>query len=51
MIRARPQDATTSNVLESLHVRRKIELGLQQLVAGQGVPHDEAMKWLSLWVS
>jgi hypothetical protein len=51
MIRTLPDGATTGDVMDALFVRRKIELGLQQLDAGEGIPHDVAMKRLDRWMA
>ncbi len=50
MIRTMPDDATADDVMAALFVRQKIEIGLRQLDAGEGIPHEEAMKRLAKWV-
>lgn len=50
MIRRMPEDVTVSEIMEELYVRRKIEEGLQQLDAGQGIPHEEVKRRLAKWL-
>lgn len=51
MIREMPDDASVSDVMAELYVRRKIERGLAELDADKGVPHDEAKRRLTKWLS
>jgi len=44
MIKKFPDEATVGDILDELYVRQKIEKGLQQLGAGQGIPHEEAVR-------
>lgn len=50
MIREMPDDASVSDVMAELYVRRKIEQGLAELDAGKGIPHDEAKRSLAKWL-
>ena len=43
-----PPDATFDDAIERLVFLAKIESGLAELDAGQGVPHDEAKRRLGL---
>ncbi len=43
-----PPDATFEDAIERLVFLAKIEAGLAQLEAGQGVPHDEVKRRLGL---
>lgn len=43
-----PPDATFDDAIERLVFLAKIEAGLAELGAGQGVPHDEAKRRLGL---
>ena len=43
-----PPDATFDDAIERLVFLAKIEAGLAELDAGQGVPHDEAKRRLVL---
>lgn len=43
-----PPDATFDDAIERLVFLAKIEAGLAELDAGQGVPHDEAKRRLGL---
>ena len=43
-----PADATFEDAIERLVFLAKIEAGLSELDAGQGVPHDEVKRRLGL---
>jgi predicted transcriptional regulator len=43
-----PPDATFDDAIERLVFLAKIEAGLVQLDAGQGIPHDEVKRRLGL---
>lgn len=47
MIRRMPEEATVSDIMAELYLRHKVDEGLRQLDAGQGIEHDEAKKRLS----
>ena len=51
LIRKLPDDVTVPDIMAELYARQKIDEGLRQLDAGQGVPHDEAMKRLAKWLA
>jgi len=51
MIRRMPATATVPDIIAELYVRRKIDEGLQQLDANQGVPHEEAKQRLAKWLT
>jgi len=51
MIRALPDDATVADIMAELYFRQKVDTGLRQLDAGEGVTHDEARKRLAPWLS
>ncbi len=51
MIRSLPEDATVADIMAELYFRQKVDRGLEQLDAGQGIDHDEAKKRLGPWVS
>ena len=50
MIKRMPEDASVPDIMEELYVRQKIDEGLRQLDAGEGVPHDEAKLRLGKWL-
>jgi len=50
LIRQMPDDVSTSDVMEELFVRQKIELGLEQIERGEGVPHEKAKLELQRWL-
>jgi predicted transcriptional regulator len=43
-----PSDATFDDAIERLVFLAKIDAGLAELDAGQGIPHDEAKRRLGL---
>ena len=45
-----PDDAQLEDVIERVYLFYKISRGVEQLDAGQGVPHDEARKQFSEWL-
>jgi predicted transcriptional regulator len=51
MIRRLPDDVTVADVMAELYFRQKVDEGLRQLDAGQGIDHDEAKKRLGPWLS
>lgn len=42
-----PADATFEDAMERLYVLYKVEQGLRQIEAGEGIPHTEARQRLS----
>jgi predicted transcriptional regulator len=50
LIRKLLDDDTLSEIIDTLSVREKIEEGVRQLDAGQGIPHDEVMKRMAKWL-
>ena len=51
MIRRLPDDATVPDIMEELYFRQKVDEGLRQLDAGEGVPHEEAKRRLARWLN
>jgi predicted transcriptional regulator len=51
MIKRLPDDVSVPDIMAELYFRQKVDEGLQQLDAGQGVPHDEAKRQLAPWLS
>jgi hypothetical protein len=51
MIRGMPDDTTVADIMAELYFRQKVDEGLRQLDAGQGIDHDDAKKRLAPWVS
>lgn len=49
-LRAMPEDASFEDVVEQVYLLYKIERGVRQLDAGQGVPHEEARRRFSEWL-
>lgn len=51
MIQRLPEDVTVEDIMSELYFRQKVDEGLRQLDAGEGVDHEEAKKRLSRWLS
>ena len=45
-----PDDATVTDIVYELYVRLKVEKGLEQLDAGEGIEHAEVKKRLAKWL-
>ncbi len=50
MVQQMPEDTTIDDVMDELFVRQKIELGLEQIERGEGVPHEKAKLELQRWL-
>ena len=50
MVGELPEEVDVDALVEKLYLLEKIELGEQQLVRGEGVPHEEAKKRLEKWL-
>ena len=44
MIRRLPDDASVADIMADLYFRQKVDQGLKQLDAGEGIDHEEAKK-------
>jgi predicted transcriptional regulator len=44
MIQRLPPDVTVEEIMEKLYLLAKVERGLRQIDAGEGVPHEEAKR-------
>lgn len=44
-----PADVTFGDVMERLYFLYKVEEGLRQVEAGEGIPHEEVKKRLKKW--
>jgi len=51
MIRRMPDNATVTDIMAELYVRRTIDVGLQQLDNGQSLSQEEVGQRLSRWLS
>ena len=51
MIKRLPEEVTVSDIMAELYLRLKVDEGLQQLDAGEGIPHEQAKKKLAKWVN
>jgi hypothetical protein len=49
MIRRLPDDATLADIMAELYFRQKVDKGLQQLDAGEGIEHEEVKRQLAPW--
>ena len=50
IIKRMSDDATVSDIIAELYVCQKIDAGLQQLDANEGIPHEEAKRRLAKWL-
>jgi len=51
MIQRRPEDASVEDIMAELYFRQKVDEGLRQLDAGEGVEHEQAKHRLEKWIS
>ena len=51
LIQSLPDNVTLEEIMAELYVRMKIEAGLKQLDAGQGIYHETAKERLGKWLS
>ena len=51
MIERLPDDASVEDIMAELYFRRKVDDGLRQLDAGEGVDHEQAKRRLGKWLS
>ena len=51
MIRRLPDDASVEDIMAELYFRQKVDEGLRQLDAGEGIDHEEAKRRLGKWIS
>ena len=49
IIESLPDDTSLEDIMAELYFRRKVEEGLRQLDAGEGVDHAEAKRRLTKW--
>ena len=50
MIQRLPDDATVADIMAELYFRQKVDDGLRQLDAGEGISHEDAKKRLAPWL-
>jgi predicted transcriptional regulator len=48
-IRKLPDSATIDDIIEELCFKASVDEGLRQLDAGEGIPHEEAIRQLKRW--
>jgi predicted transcriptional regulator len=51
MIQRLPDDASVADIMAELYFRQKVDEGMRQLDAGQGVEHSQAKDGLAPWLS
>jgi len=51
IIRRLPEEATIADIMAELYFRQKVDSGLRQLDADEGLEHDDAKRRLSKWLS
>jgi hypothetical protein len=50
MIRRMPDDVTMEEIMHALYVRQRIEEGIRELDAGEGIPHEGVRQRLNPWL-
>ena len=50
MIRRLPEDASVTDIMAELYFRQKVDEGVRQLDAGEGISHEDAKQRLSRWL-
>jgi hypothetical protein len=51
LIETLPDNASVADIMAELYFHRKVEEGLEQLDAGQGIDHETAKQRLGKWLS
>jgi hypothetical protein len=51
LIESLPEDTSVADIMAELYFHRKVEEGIKQLDAGQGIDHETAMQRLRKWSS
>ena len=51
MIERLPDTASVEDIMSELYFRQKVDEGLRQLDAGEGIEHEEAKRRLAKWLS
>ena len=51
MISKLPDNVSVEDIMSELFFRQKVDEGLRQLDAGEGVEHEEAIRRLEKWLS
>lgn len=51
MIERLPDTVSVEDIMSELYFRQKVDEGLRQLDAGEGIEHDEAKRRLAKWLS
>jgi len=51
MIERLPDDASVEDIMAELYFRQKVDEGLRQLDASEGIDHEETKRRLGKWLS
>ena len=51
LIESLPEEASVADIMAELYFHRKVEEGLKQLDAGQGIDHETAKQRLGKWLN
>ncbi len=51
LIRRLPDDVSVVDIMAELHVRQKVDEGLRQLDAGQGIDHEQVKERMARWLA
>jgi predicted transcriptional regulator len=50
MIERLPDSVSVEDIMAELYLRQKVDEGLRQLDAGEGIEHEEAKRRLAKWL-
>jgi len=50
MIQRMPDDASVADIMAELYLRKKVDLGLRQLDAGETVEHEDVVRRMQRWL-
>lgn len=51
MIQRLPDDASVEDIMAELYFRQKVDEGLRQLDAGEGIDHEQVKQRLEQWIN
>jgi predicted transcriptional regulator len=51
MIERLPEDISVEDIMAELYFRQKVDEGLRQLDAGEGIEHEEALRQMKKWLN
>ncbi|MEW5693508.1 MAG: hypothetical protein AB1765_09465 [Candidatus Hydrogenedentota bacterium] len=51
MIEQMPEEVSVADIMAELYFCQKVDLGLQELDEGKGIPHEQVKERLRKWIS